>query len=84
MLQNGIFIHFKKKRDFFCFSPVFLLVYSPQRAKKRQKNARFDFSTCLAEEILDASRKLGQARQKRDELHRLAQQNRAYTRYRWW
>lgn len=53
-------------------------------AKKRQKNAKFDFSTCLADEILDASRKLGQARQKRDELHRLAQINRAYMRYRWW
>jgi small subunit ribosomal protein S7 len=55
-----------------------------EAAKKRQKNARFDFSTCLAEEILDASRKLGQARQKRDELHRLAQLNRAFIRYRWW
>ena len=53
-------------------------------AKKRQKNSKLHFAACLAEEILDASKKLGQARQKRDELHRLAQQNRAYTRYRWW
>lgn len=55
-----------------------------EAAKKRQKNSKFDFSTCLADELLDASRKVGQARQKRDELHRLAQQNRAYIRYRWW
>lgn len=55
-----------------------------ESAKKRQKNSKFPFSTCLADEILDASRKLGQARQKRDELHRLAQLNRAYIRYRWW
>ena len=55
-----------------------------ESAKKRQKNSKLDFSTCLADEILEASRKSGQARQKRDELHRLAQMNRAYIRYRWW
>lgn len=55
-----------------------------ESAKKRQKSSKGDFSHCLADEILDASRKLGQARQKRDELHRLAQMNRAYVRYRWW
>ena len=55
-----------------------------EAARKRQKNSKLDFSNCLADEILDASRKIGQARQKRDELHRLAQTNRAYIRYRWW
>lgn len=55
-----------------------------ESAKKRQKNSKGDFSSCLSDEILDASRKMGQARQKRDELHRLAQMNRAYIRYRWW
>ena len=55
-----------------------------ESAKKRQKNSKFDFSTCLADEVLDAAKKMGQARQKRDELHRLAQMNRAYIRYRWW
>ena len=52
--------------------------------KKRQKNSKLDFATCLADEILDASKKVGQARQKRDDLHRLALSNRAYIRYRWW
>ena len=55
-----------------------------ESAKKRQKNSNGNFSQCLADEFLDASRKGGYARQKRDELHRLAQQNRAYIRYRWW
>lgn len=55
-----------------------------ESAKKRQKNSNGNFSECLADEFLDASKKIGNARQKRDELHRLAQQNRAYIRYRWW
>lgn len=55
-----------------------------ESAKKRKTNSKFNFSICLADEIFDASRKLGYARQKRDELHRLAQMNRAYIRYRWW
>nr|YP_010387304.1 ribosomal protein S7 [Chlorella ohadii]UPO68040.1 ribosomal protein S7 [Chlorella ohadii] len=55
-----------------------------ESAKKRQKNSNGNFSECLADEFLDASKKTGYARQKRDELHRLAQQNRAYIRYRWW
>lgn len=55
-----------------------------ESTKKRQKNSKLNFSICLADELFDASKKLGQTRQKRDELHRLAQMNRAYIRYRWW
>jgi small subunit ribosomal protein S7 len=55
-----------------------------ESAKKRQNNSKFGFSECLADEIFDASKKQGGARQKRDELHRLAEANRAYIRYRWW
>ena len=55
-----------------------------ESAKKRQNNSKFGFSECLADEIFDAYKKQGQARQKRDELHRLAEANRAYIRYRWW
>lgn len=68
----------KKKQE------TLALKWLVEAAKKKQRNASLDFSTCLADEILDASRKLGQARQKREELHRLAQMNRAYIRYRWW
>ena len=45
---------------------------------------KLTFSQCLADEIFDAFLKQGYARQKRDELHRLAEANRAYIRYRWW
>ena len=55
-----------------------------QGAKHRKKNSKFPFSHCLASEIVEASKKTGQARLKRDELHRLAEANRAYIRYRWW
>lgn len=55
-----------------------------ESAKKRKKNSSNSFAACLADEILDASRKTGYARQKRDELHRVAQANRASLRYRWW
>ena len=68
----------KKKQE------TLALKWLVEAAKKKQSNVNLDFSTCLADEILDASRKLGQARQKREELHRLAQMNRAYIRYRWW
>ena len=68
----------KKKQETLAFK------WLVEAAKRKQSTASLDFSTCLADEILDASRKLGQARQKREELHRLAQMNRAYIRYRWW
>ena len=53
-------------------------------ARKRQNNSNLGFATCLADEFMDAYKKLGQARQRRDDFHRLAQMNRAYIRYRWW
>ena len=53
-------------------------------ARKKQNNSNLCFSECLADEFFDAYKKQGQARQKRDELHRLAEANRAYIRYRWW
>jgi small subunit ribosomal protein S7 len=55
-----------------------------ESAKKKQNNSKLSFSECLADEIFDAFKKQGQARQKRDDLHRLAEANRVYIRYRWW
>ena len=55
-----------------------------ESAKKRKKNSNLKFSELLAEEVFEAAKKQGYARQKRDELHRLAEANRAYIRYRWW
>jgi len=53
-------------------------------ATQSNKKSKRDFSDSLANELLLAYNKKGQARQKRDELHKIAQANRAYIRYRWW
>lgn len=55
-----------------------------EAAKKKKKTSTLSFARCLAEEIYDAFSKQGYARTKRNELHRLAEANRAYIRYRWW
>ena len=55
-----------------------------EAAKKKKKTSKLSFAQCLAEEIYDAFSKQGYARTKRNELHRLAEANRAYIRYRWW
>ena len=59
-------------------------------AKKRstsshfaKQNVRATFSECLALSVLEAFVGQGQAREKRDQLHRTAEANRAYLRYRW-
>jgi ribosomal protein S7 len=39
---------------------------------------------CLGDEFLDAARGQGWAMQQRTEMHRIAEANRAYTRYQWW
>lgn len=52
-------------------------------AKKRKKKNN-TFSDCLAAEFLGASEKQGEARQKRNELHKIAHSNRTFLRYRWW
>jgi ribosomal protein S7 len=53
-------------------------------AKKRKKKNKNSFAECLAFELVDAYKKQGYAFQKRDELHKIAEANRAYIRYRWW
>ena len=53
-------------------------------AKNRKKKSRLSFAECLALEFIDACKKVGKPRQRRDELHKLAESNRAYIRFRWW
>ena len=50
---------------------------------RRQKEGK-RFSECLAEELVSAYHKKGEPRQKRDALHKLAESNRSFLRYRWW
>ena len=55
-----------------------------ESAEKRKKRNKSSFSNCLVKEIVEAFNKTGQPRQKRDEQLKIAEYNRAYTRYRWW
>lgn len=53
-------------------------------ADARAKNSRAGYAECLALELLLAYQKKGAARQKRDDIHKLALQNRANVHLRWW
>ena len=55
-----------------------------ESASKRKNKKKNSFSESLVIEILEAFNKTGQPRQKRDEQLKIAEFNRAYTRYRWW
>ena len=52
--------------------------------ERHQKNRSQTFEYCLAFEIYEASKKQGQARMKRNELHKLAESHRAFAHFRWW
>ena len=52
--------------------------------RKKRKKKTNSFSECLASEFLGAVEKQGFARQKRNELHKIAHSNRTFLRYRWW
>nr|XP_043615512.1 ribosomal protein S7, mitochondrial [Erigeron canadensis] len=53
-------------------------------AKKRRTNHSSGLDECLFAEIMDAYRKRGTARKKRENLHDLAANNRSYAHFRWW
>jgi len=53
-------------------------------AFKRRVNHRTTLEKCLFSELLDAYRKRGIARKKRESLHGLASTNRSFAHFRWW
>ena len=55
-----------------------------ESARGRRRKEGKNFSECLAEELVSAYHKKGEPRQKRDALHKLAESNRSFLRYRWW
>ncbi len=55
-----------------------------ESARKKSRHSGASFSERLASSVLEAFMAQGQAREKRDQLHRTAEANRAYLRYRWW
>jgi small subunit ribosomal protein S7 len=50
--------------------------------KRRKKSMTLD--QCFFAELMDASRGLGAAKKRRDDLHKLAEANRGFAHYRWW
>lgn len=55
-----------------------------ESAEKRKRKNKTFVSNILYRQIMGAFHKTGQPRQKRDEQLKIAEYNRAYTRYRWW
>nr|QKO27203.1 ribosomal protein S7 [Burmannia bicolor] len=53
-------------------------------AFKRRLSYRISLEKCLFAEILDAYRKRGIARKRRENLHGLASTNRSFAHFRWW
>lgn len=53
-------------------------------ARETQRRMGKGVAQCLSDELLDAYLKRGGIRQKRDSLHKVAESNRSYIRYRWW
>lgn len=51
---------------------------------KRRINYRISLEKCSFDEILDAYRKRGFARKKRENFHGLASTNRSFAHFRWW
>ncbi len=56
------------------------IVQSAIKERKRHNT----IARCIFTEIVNASQRKGQARKKRDDLHRKAEENRAFLHYRWW
>nr|ULQ69829.1 ribosomal protein S7 [Prionium serratum] len=52
--------------------------------KRRGQSYRISLEKCLFAEILDAHRKKGFARLRRENLHGLASNNRSFAHFRWW
>nr|YP_004339013.1 ribosomal protein S7 [Coccomyxa subellipsoidea C-169]ADY75455.1 ribosomal protein S7 [Coccomyxa subellipsoidea C-169] len=57
-----------------------IITSARERVRRRGKG----LSSCLAEELIDAYYKRGEPRQRRDSLHKAAESNRSFLRYRWW
>jgi len=58
------------------------IVLSARTYKRKKKLAPFDAH--LAQALVDASLKTGEAHARRQEVHKLAEANRAFAHYRWW
>lgn len=55
-----------------------------EAARKRKQNSNADMGECLALELFEALNKQGKVKQKTDIMHKLAESNRSYMRFKWW
>nr|AKI85108.1 ribosomal protein S7 [Erodium texanum] len=55
-----------------------------EAAEKRRSRNTTPLSECLSAEIMDAYRKRGSARKKRENVHGVAANNRSFAHFRWW
>jgi len=53
-------------------------------AEKRKRGLKKQFSSCFSDELIESFYRRGEAKMRRDSLHKLAEGNRSYLRYRWW
>lgn len=58
-------------------------VIESSRLRKKKETVK-TFQDCLAQELYEAYMKQGACRQKRTEVHKIAETNRAFSHYRWW
>jgi ribosomal protein S7 len=55
-----------------------------EAARDKSRKRGRGLAECLADELIDAYAKRGEPRQRRDSMHRQAESNRSFIRYRWW
>jgi ribosomal protein S7 len=53
-------------------------------ANQHMSKKSISLDQCLSNEILDVSQKMGIARKKGDDLHKLTRANRSFSHYKWW
>ncbi|CAK9190251.1 unnamed protein product [Sphagnum troendelagicum] len=59
-------------------------IWDLNAAKQHMSKKSISLDQCLSDDIFDVSQKMGIARKKRDDLHKLTQANRSFSHYRWW
>lgn len=60
------------------------LTWLIEKGREKSRKTTLSFSESLCSNLLQSFEKSGEARQKRDQLLRLALSNRPYSRFRWW
>jgi len=73
-----------KKKEAAAVRALLQIATEKQKRNAQRKDSKTTFADFLATELYEASQGFGAALQKRDELHKLAEANRALLTQRWW